>query len=1198
MYSIPANATRIRYLESTGTQYVDTLTPMDSSLRVVMDYACYNTLVRPFGAADVRETTKNQWYLVNERNQAVSNCSLGSTTNATINIGQSPVGVRTTATIDGRTLSAYGKTTSMSSWTLTPRTDDCTLGIFACHVVRTDGSNPWVLPASMRLFSCAIYDGSTLVRSFVPVRVGSTGCMFDRVTGQFFYNQGTGSFVCGEDDFSIFSHAVKHLSDTGTFLASRAIGNDPVPPYDAQVEYIQSSGTQWIDTGIDMKYGDDFSFDFEITNLDSSTSYPGGYVMASLLSGTESRAYALGWYTQNSVYKFLFCFQYDSSSYLSFPTPVSGRRYKVDCHVEQNNMRMTVDGVTYTSAVNSTEQSSQLAMFARATAVSNGKITTVNALSKLKIYSARHYRNGVLVRDYTPVRVGTEYCMYDQANPHGGDNGDGLYHNKGSGSFTGGSDTAVPSAAWSVLFKTVRRHYDIATSYIIDENNGTSNTTVSVNFPSDTYSDLDYTPTKTGYSFSGWDKVPTSEIVGIEYLETSGTQYINTGVKAALNTNFEIIFQNTATTTENYFVIGGRQAMSSNECCLRYHSNNGVMDRVYIVLNSTSTELWNDTSVSQNHIAKVSKTGTTIVCGSQTKNPTISDFSTDVDMLLFGMLQANGSIQVAPGLRIYRAKIYSGSTLVRDFMPVRVGTEGGMYDAVTKTVFRNAGTGDFIKGADSDISPFDAIDSGDHVDYALEKVTARYVAPLSVTFDATTNGGTMPSGWVSPTYHAGYTFGTLPLPTKSGCACIGWFTPFGARVEASTVVSYENSHLIAKYEEVTWATTYSVTTTSSYKKTGIYSATRSGGGGSTSNPIIVDWGDGTQDAVFGNISSLTHTYASATTYTVKISDNISTFRPSANNSTWSATTSQNRYTFKKVLTLSSKVTQLSSYAFYYCSAMTDVIIPSGATSIPAYCFYYCSNLKSSTAQLPSTVTSIGSNAFYACTGSNFSSITIPAACTSIGSSAFYCCYYLHPVFESGSSTLSLNQYSFGYCGYNGSAFTIDMSQRKVTSIPNYCFNYCRYLKAFTFPQGVTSIGTNAFSYCFNQSSSTGTLEIPEGVTSISGTYAFRDCTYLTAITLPSTITNLNNYTFYNCTRLATITCTRATAPTVSAATFGNGTSNYTGRSSYSAGTNRLHVPVNATGYESSYWLDPLCSSTKCGFTIQYGINEPSIDDLD
>lgn len=473
------------------------------------------------------------------------------------------------------------------------------------------------------------------------------------------------------------------------------------------------------------------------------------------------------------------------------------------------------------------------------------------------------------------------------------------------------------------------------------------------------------------------------------------------------------------------------------------------------------------------------------------------------------------------------------------------------------------------------------VQKGDSVVFDRSTVYARWQLPTTMTFDATTNGGQMPSGWIAPDYYEGQPYGTLPTPTKSGEVFLGWFTSSGTRVTESSIVA--TGTLTARYAAVTWGMSYSCTTTSSYNKTGIYSANRY----SSSDPIVVDWGDGTTDVVYGNISQLAHTYPSATTYTVKISDNISTFCPSYNNSTWYQTTSQNQYTFKKVLTLSSKVTQLSAYAFYYCSAMTDAIIPSGATSIPNYCFYYCSQLKSSSVQLPSTVTSVGSYAFYACTSSNFSSITIPAACTSIGSYGFGYCHYLHPVFESGSATLTLNTYSFAYCFYQSSAVgTIDLSPRKITSIPNYCFYYCRYLKGIVWPQGLTTIGGSAFRYCFYYAASTGTVEIPEGVTSISSTYAFANCLYLTAVTLPSTLTNLNNYTFYYCTRLSIITSNRSTAPTVSSATFGNSTTYYTGRTSYSAGTNKLYVPVGATGYNASYWSNVLLDSTKCGFTLE------------
>jgi hypothetical protein len=33
----------------------------------------------------------------------------------------------------------------------------------------------------------------------------------------------------------------------------------------------------------------------------------------------------------------------------------------------------------------------------------------------------------------------------------------------------------------------------------------------------------------------------------------------------------------------------------------------------------------------------------------------------------------------------------------------------------------------------------------------------------------------------------------------------------------------------------------------------------------------------------------------------------------------------------------------------------------------------------------------------------------------------------------------------------------------------------------------------------------------------------------------------------------------------------------------------LYVPVGATGYDASYWLDPLQNAEKCGFSISYSL---------
>lgn len=73
-----------------------------------------------------------------------------------------------------------------------------------------------------------------------------------------------------------------------------------------------------------------------------------------------------------------------------------------------------------------------------------------------------------------------------------------------------------------------------------------------------------------------------------------------------------------------------------------------------------------------------------------------SSFSTNTQKIwLF-----RGRSVVVNDYQVAYAKIYDGNTLMRDFIPVRVGTTGYMYDRVSGQLFGNAGTGDFILGND------------------------------------------------------------------------------------------------------------------------------------------------------------------------------------------------------------------------------------------------------------------------------------------------------------------------------------------------------------------------------------------------------------------------------------------------------------------------------------------------------------------
>ena len=50
---------------------------------------------------------------------------------------------------------------------------------------------------SIRLHSCQIYDGDTLVRDYVPVQYGSEVCLYDQVNGAYAMNKGSGAFEAG-----------------------------------------------------------------------------------------------------------------------------------------------------------------------------------------------------------------------------------------------------------------------------------------------------------------------------------------------------------------------------------------------------------------------------------------------------------------------------------------------------------------------------------------------------------------------------------------------------------------------------------------------------------------------------------------------------------------------------------------------------------------------------------------------------------------------------------------------------------------------------------------------------------------------------------------------------------------------------------------------------------------------------------------
>lgn len=233
------------------------------------------------------------------------------------------------------------------------------------------------------------------------------------------------------------------------------------------------------------------------------------------------------------------------------------------------------------------------------------------------------------------------------------------------------------------------------------------------------------------------------------------------------------------------------------------------------------------------------------------------------------------------------------------------------------------------------------------------------------------------------------------------------------------------------------------------------------------------------------------------------------------------------------------VTKIAYYAFYQCTELTSITIPSSVASIESSAFDGCTGLSKVIVEdlaawcnisltsssissnpllyahhlynengneitdfvIPSSVTSIRDNVFLGCTG--LTSITIPNSVTAIGNNAFSGCTGLTNV------TLPNSVTAIGSSAFSGCTGLTNVTiSNSVTTIEGRTFSGCTGLTSVTIPNSVTCIGWYAFQGC----TSLTKITIPNGVTTIEGC-AFEGCTSLIDITTPNSLTSIEKDVF-------------------------------------------------------------------------------------
>ena len=148
--------------------------------------------------------------------------------------------------------------------------------------------------------------------------------------------------------------------------------------------------------------------------------------------------------------------------------------------------------------------------------------------------------------------------------------------------------------------------------------------------------------------------------------------------------------------------------------------------------------------------------------------------------------------------------------------------------------------------------------------------------------------------------------------------------------------------------------------------------------------------------------------------------------------------------------------------------------------------------------LPPKLYAVAPKTFSSCT--NLNAITFTEKIQEIGASAFENCTRLETV----------------NMPYNAG----------ITEIAENTFLNCQSLKSFSFPTSVTKVGNSAFSGCrglsevlFSDTPETADKVLVEKL----GLSVFKDCTALTDIVLPESLTDMGYGTFEGCTALAHVT---------------------------------------------------------------------------
>lgn len=191
----------------------------------------------------------------------------------------------------------------------------------------------------------------------------------------------------------------------------------------------------------------------------------------------------------------------------------------------------------------------------------------------------------------------------------------------------------------------------------------------------------------------------------VEYLQSSGTQFINTGVKASNGLAVRAKVINTESPQGQGVNRGflGARTSATNRFFTWVFDGQGSICYGYRDVYGSIGKTWGAQTVYEftvtitDSVFSIERHGE---YGWSWSGQITQQFAGDVNLYLYACNDWNSSASNLLKGKVFYCTIEKDGVLIRDFIPCyrRSDSKPGMYDLVTDTFFTNAGTGEFITG--------------------------------------------------------------------------------------------------------------------------------------------------------------------------------------------------------------------------------------------------------------------------------------------------------------------------------------------------------------------------------------------------------------------------------------------------------------------------------------------------------------------